>query len=307
MKVSQKLKIIINTTHLSQEKLAQQLGVSFATINSWINERSQARKKAKEQIDILYLKYTGELIIPNSIIDAKKKLIIKKSQETPQILQKILNNPDIYDQFILSLTYNTNSIEGSTLSENETADILFRNKALINKSLIEQLEVKNHQSALEYLLNILQNTSNIITENLILTLHSKLMNGIRQDAGFYRNHGVRIVGANVPTANYMKVPTLMTELIEKTHTNNHDIIMHCSKIHSLFEKIHPFSDGNGRIGRLLMTGMLLIHNIPPAIIKNTNKSLYYTYLKKSQIEEDISLLEDFICDAVFEGFDILER
>ena len=91
----------------------------------------------------------------------------------------------------MSLTYNSNSIEGSTLTENETADILFRNKNIKNKSLIENLEAKNHQAALEYLFREIKLNFKI-NENFILKLHSMLMNGIRDDAGMYRRHG----GAN---------------------------------------------------------------------------------------------------------------
>ena len=70
-------------------------------------------------------------------------------------MKDILSRPDIYDSLMLSLTYNTNSIEGSTLTENDTANVIFHNKTLASKSLIEQLEAKNHQSALKYLFDYL--------------------------------------------------------------------------------------------------------------------------------------------------------
>ena len=306
MKVSEKLQLIQKISDLTQEKLAKKLGVSFATLNSWLNERSIPRKKAQERIDELYREYTGQKVIPEEALDAKKKIIIKLSQKFKDILGIIMNNPDIYDQFLLSLTYNTNRIEGSTITESETAALLFEDKSLPNRSLIEQPEVKNHETALRHLFDYIMHSSSI-DENFILKLHMKLMNGIRDDAGIYRKHPVRIVGANIPTANYVKLPHLMKKLIDKIADKEKDTISHIALIHSEFEKIHPFSDGNGRIGRLIMTAMALRKNFAPVVIKQEYRQRYFSYLQKAQQTNDTTLLEDFVCDAIQEGFDILER
>jgi len=307
MEVQKKLQFIQKVTGLTQEKLAVKLGVSFPTLNSWINGKSHPRRTAKERIDDLYLAYTGEKTIPENELQAKKNALKQMGREYINVLNEIINYPDIRDQFTLSLTYNTNSIEGSTLTEEETAEVLFHNKALANKTLVEQLEAKNHQTAWEFLLRYLKNDEALIDETFILKLHGILMNGIRDDAGMYRRHGVRIVGANIPTANYIKIPSLMQSLISNIGDRSQDIIAHASKIHSCFEKIHPFSDGNGRIGRLLIHAMLLKENLPPAVIKQEDKQIYYACLNKSQRSEDGSALEDFICEAIFEGFKILKR
>ena len=305
MKASRKLQFIQRVAGLTQEKLAHKLGVSFPTINSWINEKSVPRKKALDRIDEFYKELTGQKIIKADILGAKKAALITKSSKHKNILASILKRSDIHDQFVLSLTYNTNRIEGSTLTEDETAAVLFDNKSLPNRTLIEQMEAKNHQAALQYLFNHLSN-SNKITQTLILKLHSILMNGIRDDAGIYRNHGVRIVGSNVSTSNYLKIPSLMKDLSRNISLHKKDIIAHVSLIHSRFEQIHPFSDGNGRIGRLLIHAMLLNRNFPPAVIHENKKRLYIKYLNKSQLENEFSLLEDFICDAVLDGFSIMK-
>lgn len=304
MNISEKLQLVQKFSQLTQENIARELGVSFATLNSWINGRSIPRENSQKLIDELYLKYTGQKKIPTSVLRSKKEII--KSKKQRNVIKEITDNPDIYDQFVLSLTYHTNSIEGSTLTENETAAILFQNASLPNKSLIEHLEAKNHQSALRFLFEQV-NPKFRITEAFILKLHSILMNSIRPDAGAYRNHGVRIVGANVPTANHLKIPELMKEIIRNINKEKKDLIEHISVLHGKFEQIHPFSDGNGRIGRLLINAMLMKKNLPPAVIKQEKKRLYYTYLNKFQLEENSILLQDFICDAVLEGFDILER
>ena len=142
---------------------------------------------------------------------------------------------------------------------------------------------------------------------MVLKLHGILMNGVRPDAGAYRSHAVRITGVNLPTANYLSVPKLMPEVMGNITTKTKDIIALSASIHSKFEQIHPFSDGNGRVGRLLMNAMLLSANFAPAIIHQEQKQLYYTYLYKAQTKEDQSQLEDFLCEAVRDGFKILER
>jgi Fic family protein len=304
--IPQKLRVIQRFSGLSQEKLARQFSVSFATLNSWINGKSLPRKKSQERIEELYLKYTGKKVIPADELATKKKMVNNKRNIYPDVLKIILENPDIYDQFFLSLTFHSNRIEGSTLTEDETEAILFRDAVLPDKSLIEHLEVKNHQTALRYLLNHMVGTARL-DEELVLKLHRMLMNSIRPDAGTYRQHSVRIVGADVPTANYMKVPVLMTRLFEEINTPNEDVVSHIAAVHSRFEQAHPFSDGNGRIGRLLNHALALRENLPPALIRQEKKQFYYSYLKKAQQDGDLSLLEDFLCDALLEGFLILER
>ena len=306
MTIKQKLETIQKRTGLTQTKLAGKFGVSFAAFNSWWTEKSIPRPKMLAAIEELFLEVTGQKIIPADRLAARKRMLNQKSSERESVIDEILSNPDIRDQFILKLTYHSNSIEGSTLTEMDTAAILFDNVALPDKSLTEQLEAKNHQAALNYLFDRIAG-KNKVNEDLILKLHSILMNGIRPDAGLYRRHAVRIIGVNLPTANHLRVPNLMSSLIIEVGKKNNDIIGLSADIHSRFEQIHPFSDGNGRVGRLLMNAMLLKSNLAPAVIRQEQKQLYYTYLYKAQTKGDLSQLENFICDAITDGFKILER
>ena len=306
MTIKDQLQLIMKFSGLTQQELAGRLGVTFAALNRWINGKAVPRLKAQEKIDKLYKEYSGEKQIPDTVLEAKKGQVLQKQKSHANVLKEVMDNPDIRDQLYLSLTYNSNRMEGSTLSENETAAIMFQNAALPDKTMVEQLEVKNHQAALEYLFHYLAENK-FLTEELILKLHGMLMNAIRSDAGVYRNHGVRISGTYVPTANYVKVPSLMEELIIDINKKNNDIIGHVTNIHSRFEKIHPFGDGNGRIGRLLIQAMSLSKNLAPVVILQEKRRLYSTYLNKSQMEDDFSLLENFICDAISEGYRILER
>lgn len=306
MTTRQKLETIQKRLGLTQTKIAEKLGVSFAAFNSWWTGKSTPRPKMQAAIEELFLEVTGQKLVPAEVLSEKKRVLQQRSSEHKNIIAEILDNPDIRDQFVLKLTYHSNSIEGSTLTEPDTAAILFDNIALPDKSLIEQMEAKNHQTALNYLFDHIHKKG-AIDEALILKLHSILMNGIRPDAGTYRRHAVRIVGVNLPTANYIRVPDLTPEVIAGASKKTNDIVAAAAEVHSRFEQIHPFSDGNGRVGRLLMSAMLLRANVAPAIIRQEHRQLYYTYLYKAQTKDDQSQLENFLCDAVADGFKILER
>lgn len=306
MKLVEKLQLIQKISGLTQTEIANKIGVSFTAFNNWWTGKATPRAKRLLIIDDLYKELTGQAIIPEEVLEAKKQIILKESKKYKNIVKTIISSPDIYNQLILSLTYNSNRIEGSTLSEGETADIMFNNRALPNKSLIEQLEVKNHQTALNFLFNYLK-TNKKIDKELILKLHSILLSGIRDDAGFFRNHGVRIVASNVPTANYIKIPNLIENLVNDINKVEKDIISLTSKNHAIFEQIHPFSDGNGRLGRLIMLAMLVRKNIAPAVVQQEKKYKYYASLNKAQLKNDFSQLEDFICESIFFAFKIINR
>lgn len=307
MEIQEKLVLIKKYSGKTQESLARELGVSFPTINSWILGKSQPRAKAQQRIEAWFLLITGKNIVSPQSVELKKKLIMQLQSKHTGIIRQLSKRPDLYDQFLLSLTYNTNRIEGSTLTEPETAAILFQNSALRDKSIIEQMEVKNHQAAFSFIFRHVAEKMPF-SEECILRMHAILMNGIRDDAGRYRSHAVRIAGAHVPTANYLKVPDLMKELISTIIKNDStDIIGFSARTHSRFEQIHPFSDGNGRVGRLLLWAMLLARDIVPAVISQEYRRYYIMYLNQSQLNGDHSKLDDFICDAINASYRIFNH
>lgn len=299
------LQTIQKISGMTQTEIATKIGISFVALNSIINGRSKPRQKTLLAINDLYETISGTKKIPSNELALKEQILVGKSNKYSNITDTIINNKNILDQFLLELTYHTNNIEGSTLSEGETAAILFENATIPNKTLVEQLEAKNHQTALLYLFDNFSK-SKTISEELILKLHSILLNSINKDAGYYRRYGVRIIGANMPTANYLKVPELMKSLVADINKRRVNVVAHCAEIHARFEQIHPFVDGNGRIGRLILTAMALRNNLPPVVIKKEKKVLYLQYLNKAQTSDDQSLFEDFLCDAIEEGFSILE-
>ncbi len=306
MDIREKLLLLQKISGLTQTELARRLGVTFAALNRWINKKALPRKSAEVKINTLYIEYSGEKQIPQSVLAGKKYLLVQKKKQYPNPLKNILQYPDIHDAFVLALTYHSNRIEGSTLSEGETADVLFRGASLPHKSLSEQIEVKNHQTALEYLFEYLFQKKSI-DEKLILKIHAILMNSVRSDAGEYRRHGVRIVGSYVPTVNHLKISDMMSTLVKDIRQKPKDMIDFLAHTHARFEQIHPFSDGNGRVGRLLMTALALRSGLPPVVIREEKRKFYLLYLNTAQLKDSYDQLEDFIYDSLSDGYAILER
>lgn len=302
----QKLQAIQKYSDTTQTQLADIFGVSFPTLNSWINGKSTPRKKALDSIHDLYISYTGDLSIDDSVRVEKEKKLEYYRKKNKNIFKTIMTRQDLYNEFLLQLTYNTNSIEGSTFNEPEVRAVLFDDVTIADKSVLEHQEAKNHQGALGVAMRWLRDSDGKITEKLIKQLHGILMNGILYNAGQYRTHPVRITGSNVVTSNAMSIEKHMKEYLEKLNNDASDIVSHMSVMHAEFEKIHPFSDGNGRIGRLIMVLQAFRADIAPALVKKEKKIAYYKYLKESQLHERHTPLISFIYDAVFASYELFD-
>ncbi len=289
------LEKILNASGWSQEQLASELSVSFPALNAWLNKRAVPRAKAQVRIHELYLSIVGSSSISETdLIQAKEE-----AKKYPLNARQIISNQGMLDKLTLHLTYHTNTIEGSTMTLTDVENVIFDNKVLSNRTAIEQLEAKNHQAALNWLLDQVAEAkvAFVITEEIILGIHLRLMNGIVSDAGQYRKHAVRIMGAHVPLANWQSIPKLITELTNHGE-DSEDVVTLLAKIHAIFEKIHPFSDGNGRTGRLLMLAQALNAGIAPPIVLKERRRAYYKYLELAQTKEEYKPLELFIAESI---------
>ena len=303
MKYSTWLKSIQKASGWSQEEMARQLGVSFATLNAWFNNRTEPRKKAAEKIKILYFDIVGV----DSINLDELTLAKENAAKLKTTVKKITEDKATLDRLTLYLTYHTNTIEGSTMTFADTEAVLFQNKVLANRTQVEQAEIHNHQTVLLWLLGELQQKDFTIDEQLIKGLHLRLMNGIITNAGVYRNHGVRIVGTRTIVANHARIPSLMEELIRGLDSNPTDLIAEIAFTHAAFEQIHPFSDGNGRIGRLIMLAQALRANHIPPLILRERKFAYYKYLEFAQTRDNKAPLQWFIAESMAAANQLLFR
>lgn len=303
-KHAQKLNRILKASGLSQEDLARRLGVSFPTINSWVNSKSLPREKSISQIDQLFVEFFGADSITKEDLSKNKKIALSKKTS----VKRILENLKLLDKITVNLTYHTNTIEGSTMTEKDVESVLLENKVIKNRTAIEQREAINHQTALNFLLDELNEKGKKfkIDKNLIINTHLRLMNGIISDAGDFRNHSVRIIGSKVPLANFIKISSLVEKWCNKINEETTDPVNLLAITHSEFEQIHPFSDGNGRTGRLILFIKALHLGLVPPIIKKEKKQAYYKYLEICQINGSSDLLENFISEEIVNSSSLLD-
>ncbi|CAN5688327.1 hypothetical protein BH23PAT2_BH23PAT2_08570 [soil metagenome] len=295
MKYHAQLLEILRASKWSQEVLAQKLGVSFATLNSWVNERSVPRKKAIAAVDKLYVQIVGSISVDDAELSSAKKAATKL-RITPKTL---IRDKPLLDKLTLHLTYHTNTIEGSTMTISDVEEVIFDHKILANRTAIEQAEARNHQAALTWLVDELAHNQHfVIDKDLMVNIHIRLMNGIISDAGKFRNHSVRIMGSHVPLANWQKIPELVDLLSSGLQQKDNDIISVLATTHAKFEQIHPFSDGNGRTGRLLMLAQALNNGLVPPLVLKERKYAYYKYLELAQTQDKLEPLELFIAESM---------
>lgn len=207
-------------------------------------------------------------------IESKKKRL-QTLRPLPQAALKRLKS-----ELSIEWTYNSNAIEGNTLSLQETRMVLEQGITIKGKNLREHFEAKNHEKAI-HLVEALAKQKYSLREQDIFSIHSLVLQNIESEfAGRYRNGQVRILGANFVPPNYLKVSALMKELVKSTNHNPDQIelVELISRFHHKFVWIHPFFDGNGRTARLLMNLLFMKHGYPPAIILKNNRKQYYRSL-----------------------------
>jgi Fic family protein len=207
-----------------------------------------------------------------------KKQHLQSSRPLPAIA---LNK--IRESLSIEWTYNSNSIEGNTMSLRETQMVLQEGITVKGKSLREHFETHNHDKAIDYLYSVI-NEEYTLRSIDILSLHGLVLRSIEEDfAGRIRNGGVRITGANFTPPNANKVPDLLDELIDFINTNplNLNAIELATIFHHKLVWIHPFFDGNGRTVRLSMNLLLMRCGFPPAIILKNDRKKYYEALNQA--------------------------
>ena len=242
-----------------------------------------------------------ELMLLSTLLNEKEKKELEKIKKE-YLKQPKENLENKYESFVSLFTYDSTNIEGNTLTLQETSRLLFEN-ITPRKSLREINEVLNHKKAFDFILNYKKD----ISKKLILQLHKLVVQNtlrpeLENQIGKYRTLQVYIRGAEWLPPKSEDVPKEMGSLLSWYSKNKkvlHPLIL-AAYFHSAFETIHPFVDGNGRVGRLLMNFILRKHKYPMINIQNKKKHIYYKSLEDAQLKGDLRNLVKFLFDLLKE-------
>jgi len=231
------------------------------------------------------------------VLDKKKKL--DKLRPLPSSLVGRLKK-----QMMIEYTYNSNAIEGNTLTLRETQLVIEEGITVGGKSIAETLEAKNHPEAIEFVEKLVEAKSEL-TEDVVLQVHKLIMANVAEDAGQYRTTGVRITGASFMPPPSSQVRPRMNELLKwlKENPDERTPIEVAAVFHHRFVQIHPFSEGNGRAARLLMNAILMKNGYPfIAIVSNLDRPKYLRTLMEADLGNTSSFV-NFVARCVERALD----
>jgi len=265
-------------------------------------EKSRVRKKAVflgtdlNKVRLEKLSANARVVLGEIDFD---RVLSKKEISEFKILKEELNKKigdmapkDFYQHFLTEFTFDSNAIEGSSLTLEETGNVLFEGISPKNKPLKHMQEAKNHKEAFDYVMGLKQEK---LSRALICRVQGKVVKNTlaenpKEFEGKLREANVR-VGVHVAPP-YYSVPRKLGALIKWFNANQkrHHPMVVAAYFHSKFEGVHPFVDGNGRTGRLLMNLMLKKAGFPPITIFFKYRADYYQALEKARGEKKLKPL-----------------
>jgi len=299
MNIGNKIKLYRENNKMTQKEIAEILGVEPATISKYesgmIEPNIESLKKLAE---------TFEITIDELLKDEEDKFDISKIN-----ILKVLREQkemglkgNLYHNTQVIFAYNTNHIEGSKLTEEQTRYIYETNTILFEgetvASVDDIIETANHFKLVDYMLDI---ANEPLTENIIKEFHKILKEATSDgrkewfEVGNYKKLPNEV--GSMKTVDPKDVQKHMTKLIEWYNSLERITIKEIIEFHSKFEKIHPFQDGNGRIGRLIAFKECLKNNIIPFIILDKDKLFYYRGLNEYQNNKERGYLIDTCLNA----------
>ena len=237
-----------------------------------------------------------------SRIDGLKAELDKRRPLTQGELKRL------QEEFLIEFTYHSNAIEGNTLTLRETGLVL-EGVTIDQKPLKDHLEAVGHRDAFLYVLKLVSDKVPV-SEKVIGDIHSLVLMDRPDDKGRYRSIPVRIMGAyHEPPEPYL-VPLQMEQLIlDHNKIRNHPIEK-AALFHLRFEGIHPFIDGNGRAGRLLLNLMLMQQGYPPVNVKFTDRKRYYdcfdSYYKDKTATPMVKMIAEYLEEQLRQYLEILK-
>ena len=283
-----KIKLYRENKKMTQNEIAGILDVSPATISKYESGILEPNVKSLKRLAEIFNITVDELIKDDEEkFDISKINVLDILREQKEM--KLKGN--LYHQTQISFAYNTNHIEGSTLTEDQTRYIFETNTILFEGDTIAKvddiLETANHFKLVDYMLDIADKK---LTEKMIKEFHKILKESTSDSRVEWFNVGeykqkANMIGNGIKTTSPNNVEKEMSKLMDWYNSLKQVTIKEIIEFHYRFESIHPFQDGNGRIGRIIMFKECLKNNIVPFIIKDVDKLYYYRGLKEYKNEK----------------------
>lgn len=273
---------------MTQNEIASILEVSPATVSKYEAGTLEPNIESLKRLAELFGISIDELLRDDKEkIDTSKINVLDVLRE-----QKEMNlKGNLYHQTQVSFAYNTNHIEGSTLTEEQTRYIFETNTILFESDTVARvddiLETFNHFKLVDYMLDVADKK---LTEKMIKEFHKILKEGTSDSRVEWVNVGeykqrANTIGNGIKTTSPNNTSKEMEKLMDWYNSLKQVTVKEIIEFHYRFESIHPFQDGNGRIGRLIMFKECLKNNIVPFIIEDTDKLFYYRGLKEYKNEK----------------------
>ncbi len=304
--LGEKIKSYRENKNMTQNEIADILGVKSATVSKYESGTLEPNIESLRKLAEIFEISVDELIKEENF-DVSKINILEVLRE-----QKNMNlKGNLYHNTQITFAYNTNHIEGSKLTEDQTRYIYETNTLLAEKDSITDLddilETANHFKLVDYMLDIADQK---LTEKMIKEFHKILKEGTsdsRKDwfvVGDYKKLANEVGG--IKTTAPKNVETDMKKLLEWYENLKQVTINEIIEFHAKFEKIHPFQDGNGRVGRIIAFKECLKNNIVPFIILDKYKLFYYRGLNQYQTNKEKGYLIDTCLNAQDQYIEIIK-
>lgn len=206
---------------------------------------------------------------------------------------------DYLDDILVRMAYHNSAIEGNTMTLPETVSIILEGTTPGNKSIREFYEIENHKEAFYYIFKLYESKEKL-SIHVVKEIHSLLLDRLQHDRGKFKKTQNAIVGAEFRTASPEETPMLMNQWVENTNyqlehaESSEEKLNILAESHIRFERIHPFSDGNGRTGRMILMYQSLLEFGVPIVINNNNRASYIQALA----EQDIPSLSEMFNNSI---------